>query len=378
MGVGWPFSDTSIVCIETLECAPPATHHPLFMTSRPITLGLLLLVLQTTFCHAAEIRGAGATFPSAVYKAWAAAYEAAHGAKVSYLATGSGDGIRRIVAREVDFGASDSPLGAAELEKHRLVQFPTAVGGIVPVVHLRGVAAGELKLASDVLAEIMRGTITQWNDTRIVALNPGVALPAARIVRVVRAEKSGTTEAFTKYLSAVSADWSSQVGHGQLVKWPGTTLAVDGNDGIVKALKDTHGAIGYVSYDRVVQHQLAAVKLRNRHGNFVAASEEGFRAAVQESDLNRKGDETASLLDQPGPLSWPVTVTTYVLIDAQPKTAAEARAAMQFLYWTFLKGDTLVRASGLTPLPTAIQGRLVPRFQKVRPQDGQPLNFYSF
>src|SRR5687768_1929073 len=200
------------------------------MTNRSIALGLLLLGLHATASHAAEIRGAGATFPSAVYKTWAAGYEKAHGAKVSYLATGSGDGIKRIIAREVDFGASDSPLAPAELEKNRLVQFPTAVGGIVPVVHLRGVASNELRLGGDVLADIMRGSITLWNDKRIAALNPGLALPAAAIVRIVRADKSGTTDAFSKYLSAVSGDWSAQVGHGQLVKWPGTTVAVDGND----------------------------------------------------------------------------------------------------------------------------------------------------
>lgn len=347
-------------------------------TLRSAALGLLFLGLQAASAQAVEIRGAGATFPSAVYKAWAASYEKASGAKVSYLATGSGDGIKRIVAREVDFGASDSPQGPDELEKHRLVQFPTAVGGIVPVVNLRGIAAHQLRLDGELLADIMRGTVTQWNDKRIAALNPGLSLPALTIVRIVRADKSGTTDAFSKYLSLASTEWAAHVGHGQLVKWPGTTTAADGNDGVVKALGDTPGAIAYVSYDRVLQHQLVAVKLRNRAGAYVAASEGAFKAAVQESDLSKKGDETATLLDLPGPLCWPVTVTTYLLIDAQPKTAAGAREAMQFLYWAFLKGDALVRGSGLTPLPTAVQARLVPRFQKVRPQDGQPLNFYSF
>jgi len=328
--------------------------------------------------HATEIRGAGATFPSAVYKTWAAGYEKERGGKVSYLATGSGDGIKRIIAREVDFGASDSPLPSAELEKHKLIQFPTAVGGIVPVVNLRSVEADRLRLSGELLADIMRGAIAQWNDKRIAALNPGISLPAAPIVRVVRADKSGTTDAFTKYLSAMSPEWRSTVGDGQLVKWPGAVRTVDGNDGIVAALQDTPGAIAYVSYDRVVHSGLTSVRLLNRAGNFVAASADGFRVAVQESDLNRRGDETASLLDQPGLLSWPITITTYVLIDAQPKTAAAASEALQFLYWTFLKGDSLVRSSGLTPLPTAVQARLIPRFQKVRPLDRQPLNFYSY
>jgi len=245
-------------------------------------------------------------------------------------------------------------------------------------VNLRGISANQLKLSGELLADIMRGAVTHWNDKRITTLNPELTLPAAPIVRVVRAEKSGTTEAFTKYLAAMSAEWASGVGHGQLVKWPGSVVAVEGNDGIVKTLKDTQGAIGYVSYDRVLSAKLVGVRMRNRANQFVSASEEAFKSAVTESDLNKKGDETASLLDQNGPLSWPITVTTYVLVDAQPKTAAGAREALQFLYWTFLRGDSLIRASGLTPLPTAIQARLIPRFQKVRPQDGQPLNFYSF
>lgn len=341
-----------------------------------LSLGVVLSLHGAAF--AADIKGAGATFPSAVYKTWAAGYEKERGGKVSYLPTGSGDGIKRIVAREVDFGASDSPMSQADLDKNRLLQFPTAVGGIVPVVNLRGVNANQLRLTGEVLADIMQGAIAQWNDKRIAILNPELSLPAIPIVRVVRAEKSGTTEAFTKYLSLVSLDWKKAVGHGQLVKWPGQVVAVEGNDGIVKALNEMHGAIGYASYDRVIGARLAGVRLRNRTGQFVVACEEGFRFAVQESDLDKKGDETASLLDQPGPLTWPISITTYVLIDAQPKTAASAREAMQFLYWAFLRGDSMIRNSGLTPLPTAIQARLIPRFQKVRPQDGQPLNFYGY
>jgi len=339
-------------------------------------LGLLLGLHNTVL--AAEIRGAGATFPSAVYKTWAAGYEKEHRGKVSYLPTGSGDGIKRIVAREVDFGASDSPLSPADLEKHKLVQFPMAVGGIVPVVTLRGVGANHLKLTGEVLADVMRGAIVQWNDKRIASLNPDLSLPATAIVRVVRAEKSGTTEAFTKYLATMSPAWASEVGSGQLVKWPSNVVAAEGNDGVVKALKETQGAISYVSYDRVIHNNLAGVRMRNHSGQYVAASEEGFKAAVQTSDLNKKGDETASLLDQDGPITWPISITTFILVDANPKSAAAASEAMQFLYWTFLRGDSLIRSTGLTPLPTAIQARLVPRFQKVRPQDGQPLNFYSF
>ena len=212
------------------------------MTSTPTVFGALLLACLSSFSassQATEIHGAGATFPSAVYKSWAESYGKSHAAKVSYLPTGSGDGMHRISAREVDFGASDSAIGAADLEKNGLLQIPTAVGGIVPVVNLRGVANERLRLTGDVLADIMRGAITRWNDHRIAALNPEVDLPAAAIVRIVRAEKSGTSDAYTRYLSLMSADWKSQVGFGQLVKWPGDVTAVDGNDGVSKGVAAT-------------------------------------------------------------------------------------------------------------------------------------------
>lgn len=339
---------------------------------------LAVIALPPMSALAIDIHGAGATFPSSVYQAWAVDYGKTHATKVSYQATGSGDGVHRIEAREVDFGASDSALTMADLEKHGLIQIPSAVGGIVPVVNLRGVADGELKLSGEVLADIMRGAITQWSDRRIASLNPELTLPRTAIVRVVRAEKSGTTDGFTRYLAATSTDWATQVGSGQKVSWPGSVTAVDGNDGVAQAVAALPNAIGYVSFDRVARHKLASVRLRNRAGVFVAPSAEAFRSAVQESGLNRRGDETATLLDQPGAQSWPLTITTYLLVDARPKTAAGARAALQFIYWALLNGDALVRSSGLTPLPDVIQSRLVERFAHVRPQDGQPLNFYGY
>ena len=351
------------------------------MTSTPTVFGALLLASLSTVSVSAsataQIHGAGATFPSGVYKSWAESYGKSHDAKVTYQPTGSGDGVKRIGSREVDFGASDSAVSAADLEKLGLVQIPTAVGGIVPVVNLRGVGNERLRLGGDVLADIMRGTITRWNDKRIAALNPDVDLPAATIVRIVRAEKSGTSDAYTRYLSLMSPDWKSQVGAGQLVKWPGDVTAVDGNDGVAKGVAATPNSIGYVSFDRVARHKLAGVRLRNQAGAWVAASPEAFKAAVQESDLNRKGDESATLLDQPGAQSWPLTITTYLLLDARPKTAGGARDAVQFVFWSLQNGDAEVRSSGLTPLPAPIQARLVQRFERIHPQDGQPLNFFA-
>lgn len=347
------------------------------MTFRSRLVSALLLA-PAFLAQAADIRGAGATFPSDVYKSWATAYGQERGIRVSYQPTGSGDGIKRIVAREVDFGGTDSPLNAADLGRQRLVQFPIAIGGIVPVVNVRGIAANQLRLSGELLAGIMSGAVTHWNDKRIATLNPELNLPALPIVRVVRSEKSGSTDAYTRYLSLMSPSWKASVGHGQAVKWPGTPVAAEGNDGIVKALKATPGAIGYVSYDRVLQHKLAGVKLVNRAGNTVTAGEDGFKWAVRASDLNSKGDETASLLDQPGPLSWPITVTTYVLVDAAPQSSDKARESLQFLYWAFMKGDALLRSTGFTPLPATVQARLVPRFQSIRPQDGKALSFQAY
>ena len=339
---------------------------------------LLALILSSGgAASAAEppIRGAGASFPGAVYTTWAAAYEKTTGRPVVYQSTGSGDGQKRIMARELDFGASDSVLSADELARHELIQIPMVIGGVVPVVNLPGIKPNQLQLSGELLADIMRAEVTMWDDRRIASLNPGLRLPALPIARIVRADKSGSTEAFTRYLSAVSPAWKGAVGQGLAVPWPGRPTAADGNDGVVKGLLAVHGSIAYVSFDRVTRQGLSAVRLRNRAGNFVAASEEGFRAAVQQSGLARTGDERVSLLDQAGPFSWPITLTTYVLLDTKPRSAERARSTAKFLYWILLRGDELIRASGFTALPVIVQARLVRRFDQIKPQDGPLLDF---
>ncbi|QDL52779.1 phosphate ABC transporter substrate-binding protein PstS [Rhodoferax aquaticus] len=323
--------------------------------------------------------GAGASFPSAVYQLWAQKYEKAFNKPVSYMPTGSGDGVKKIIAREVAFGGTDSPLSEADLSKHRLVQLPVLVGGIVPIVNLKGISANELRLTGDVLADIFRGDIKVWNDKRIVALNPGVALPNLAITRIVRSEKSGTTEGLTKYLAHVSAEFKQEVGVSSLPTWPtgaAAARAVEGNDGVVKGIRDTQGAIGYLSFDRVLKHGLTAVRLRSGDGQtFVSASEEGFRAAVKASDMLRSGDETSSLMNTSAAAAWPITLTTYVLLDAQPKTASSVATALHFLYWTQLSGDGALRNSGFSPLPSEVQAKFSARLMKVKPQDGQAIAF---
>ena len=338
---------------------------------------LAALVLAGSGIARAEVQGAGASFPSKVYAKWAVRYERDSGVHVAYKATGSGDGVKQITERNVAFAGSDSPLSKEELARRKLVQLPMVVGGIVPVVNVPGVSAGALQLDGKTLADIMLGAIARWDDPRIVELNRGMRLPSLPIRRIVRAEKSGTTEGFARYLSQVSDAFKEQVGVSQLPKWGAAVTGVEGNDGVAKAIASTPGAIGYVSYDRVVQDGLVDVRLRNAAGNVVRASETGFRAAIVASDLGRTGDDLASLMDRPGVETWPITSATFALADANPQAAEGAAPALRFLYWCFLHGDDLTRGTGFAPLPIAVQSRLAARFASVRAQDGKVVSYVS-
>jgi phosphate transport system substrate-binding protein len=345
-----------------------------FFYRLPLVLAGLVL---SSAAAAQAVQGQGATFPAKVYDTWSRAFAKAGGGTVTYKGTGSGDGIKQIQARAVDFGGTDAPLGAAELARHKLVQIPMLVGGVVPVVNLPGMAA-PLQLDGELLADLFLGRVKVWNDARIAALNPGVALPVLPVRRVVRAEKSGTTEGFTRYLAGASARFKAEVGAGAAPPWPAEPLKAEGNDGMVQALRATPGAIAYVSFDRVLRDKLAAVKLRNAAGRFVAPSEAGFRAAILDSDMHRLGDDLATLLDRTGAETWPITLTSFVLVDAEPAGAAKAQGALKFLYWCFMHGDELTRGTGFAPLPVSVQSRLAARFTQVRPKDGLVPAYQSF
>lgn len=336
-------------------------------------------VLSQLLCLAhAEVTGAGATFPARVYDKWAQAYAQDRGVQVNYQQTGSGNGIQQIKARTVDFGGTDSPLSSKDLTLHKLIQIPMLVGGIVPVVNLPGITNNKLLLSGDVLADIMAGRITVWNDARITALNSGTTLPAKPIVRLVRAEKSGTTAGFTDYLSQVSASFNTEIGHSQLPNWPGQVLKAEGNDGVSRVLRATEGAITYISFDRVTKDTLAGVRLKNSVNGAIAASEAGFRAAIMDSDVARLGNDEASLINRPSPQAWPITLTSFVLFDQQPTDTARATAAMRYLYWCFVHGDELTQGTGFAPLPTSLQARLVGRFAKITLKDGTFLKVANF
>jgi len=320
----------------------------------------------------AAIRGAGATFPADVYSAWGEKYAREKNVALQYQSVGSGEGVKRISSRQVDFGASDEPLSLADLQAQNLMQFPTIVGALVPAYNLRGVKSGELRLTGPVLAKIFGGQIRSWDHPDIAALNPSLRLPARPIVRVVREESSGSTRNFAKYLARQDPAWEPRI--AQKIDWPGEVLAAKGTKGVADAIKGTDGSIGYVSYQAVMQQGLAAPHLQNRQGTFVLPSERTIQAAVKASDLSR-GEEGASLIDLAGPEAWPLTETTYVLVPKNVTDTAQAKRVLNFFYWVFAQGDRMAADTGFVPLPTMIQARMLTRFRQVTGPDGRPIEF---
>ncbi len=325
----------------------------------------------------AVIEAAGATFPALIYQRWAQRYEAERQVAFRYRPTGSGDGIRQISAGQVLMGGTDSPLTEAVLQERGLLQLPTLAGAVVPVFNLGPGAPRTLRLSAELLGDLFAGRTTHWDEPRIGALNPGFKFGHWPVQRVVRADQSGTTEAFTAYLSLIHSGFATEVGAHKLPRWPGKTLAAEGNGGVVKLLKTTVGALAYTGYDRAQQEGLSMIELQNADGLWVQASELGILQALQASDVHRKGLDTAPTLNQSGGGSWPITVVTFLLVDAQPPAAQReaSRQALQFLYWAFQRGDTLLRGTGFVPLPTALQARLVKRLLAVTSSDGGSLVF---
>lgn len=345
-------------------------QYPSSFPRRRLCQALAAWPLSTAAQTPPRLSAAGASFPAKAYARWGAQYQAQRGVALDYRATGSGDGIQQAIARRVPLAGTDVPLAAAELRRQRLVQLPMLVGGIVPVLHLPGLEATPLRLSGPLLAEIFLGRVARWDDPRIAELNRGLALPARRIVRVVRADTSGSTEGFTRYLESVSPAFRQELGSSPRPAWPGEVEAGAGNDGVSARVRALPGSIGYVSHDRVEADQLSPVLLRNRDGQWVAAGEAGFRSAILHSGLHREGDDLAPLVERPGAGSWPITLTSFLLLDAEPPQAAAVEEAMRFLWWCFMSGDALTRGTGFAPLPTAVQARLVARLAAVAPRTG--------
>lgn len=324
------------------------------------------------------IKGAGASFPSRVYERWAQRFAEQHqGVALRYIPTGSGDGVRQIKARMVQIGGTDNPLTSQQLNDSKLVQIPMLVGGLVPVVNVPGIAANQLVLNGEVLAALMQGDIARWDDSRIASLNPGLRLPAMAVTRIVRDDASGSTEVWTRFLGQASPRFAAAVPAGQKPAWPGSPLRAKGNDGVAALLKDTPGGLSYVSYDRVLKDKLVGVRLATPSGGTVVASEEAFRAAILASDMYKKGDDTAGLLNAPRSDAWPLTATSYVLLDASPQDMATADWVARFVYWCFMHGDELTRGTGFAPLPERVQARLSGRLLQIHGPGGQVPKFIA-
>jgi len=303
--------------------------------------------------NAAEITGAGASFIYPVMSKWSADYNAATSNKVNYQSIGSGGGIAQIKAKTVDFGSSDAPLKPEELAASGLAQFPSVIGGVVPVVNVAGIAPGALKLDGTVLANIFLGKIKTWNDPAIAALNPGVALPSAKITVVHRSDGSGTTFNFVNYLSKVSPEWKSSVGESTSVQWP-AGIGGKGNEGVAAYVKQIKGGIGYVELSYALQNKLSYTAMKNAAGKFVQPSDASFAAAAASADWASAKDFYLVMTNAPGAESWPITATNFILVHKKPKNAANGKATQEFFRWVYKSGDAQARQLDYVPLPDSL------------------------
>ena len=303
---------------------------------------------------AQQITGAGATFPAPVYAKWGEAAKAAVGIELNYQAIGSGGGQNQIFNRTVDFGASDAPVDGPKLAEQKLLQFPSVMGAVVPVVNIPGVELNKLKLTGDVLADIYAGKISKWNDARIVALNPGLALPNLAVAPVYRADGSGTTFVFTSYLSAVSGEWKSKVGAATSVKWPAGNGA-KGNDGVAATVKQVKGAIGYVENAYATKAKLVSTQLKNKSGAFVEPNLVSFGAAAESGDWKGAKNYAVDLIDTAGAKAWPIVSATFILLPQEPKDVGRSAAVMKFFDWAYANGGAIAGELEYIALPRSVQ-----------------------
>jgi phosphate transport system substrate-binding protein len=318
-----------------------------------------------------EITGAGASFPAPLYGKWADSYHKATGIKVNYQSIGSGAGIKQITAKTVDFGATDMPLRPEVLERDGLVQFPTVIGGVVPVVNIRGVAPGQMRLTGPVIADIYLGKIAKWNDKAIADLNPGLNLPNADIAVVRRADGSGTTFLFTNYLSKVSEEWKTRVGEGTAVQWP-TGLGGKGNEGVSAFLQRIPNSIGYVEYIYAKQNKQSHTLMRNAAGNFVAPDDTTFKAAAAGADWG-KASFGEILTNQAGKDAWPITGATFILMHRVQDKPAQGAAALRFFDWAYEHGDKTAQELEYVPLPDSLVKQIQASWAHIRDNAGKPV-----
>jgi phosphate transport system substrate-binding protein len=317
-------------------------------------LGLAVSLLATGTANAADITGAGATFPYPIYAKWAEAYKAKTGVGMNYQSIGSGGGIKQIEANTVDFGASDKPLEPADLEKNGLMQFPAVMGGDVPVYNLQGIANDEIKFSGPVLADIFLGKVTKWNDPEIAALNKGVKLPDLDITVVHRSDGSGTTFIWVNYLSKVSPEWKAKVGEGTSVQWPAGTGG-KGNEGVASYVQRLKGSIGYVEYAYALQNKMTVGQVQNKAGQFVKPSEDSFKAAAAGAEWDKAPGMYLLLTDQDGKASWPISGATFILMHTVQDKPDTALDVLKFFDWAYANGAKMATDLDYVPLPEKVQ-----------------------
>lgn len=319
-----------------------------------------------------EVTGAGATFPAPLYAKWASEYNKATGVKVNYQSVGSGAGLRQIDAKTVAFGASDMPIKGDELEKKGLVQFPTVIGGVVPVVNIKGITPGQMKLTGKILGDIYLGSIKKWNDPAIAALNPGVALPDADIAPVRRADGSGTTFVFTNYLSKVNAEWKAKVGEGTAVNWP-AGAGGKGNEGVAAFVGRLPNSIGYVEYAYVKQNKMTYAQMQNADGKFVHPSDDAFKAAA--ASANWPKDFYLILTEQPGAATWPITNPTFILMHKSQEKPADAATALKFFDWAYKSGDKMADDLDYVSLPGNVKESILKSWSAIQDTAGKAIAY---
>ncbi len=339
-----------------------------FLAASAFALGLVSAPVISI--QAAEITGAGATFPAPVYAKWAEAYKAATGHSVNYQAIGSGGGIKQITARTVVFGASDDPMKGPDLDRNGLLQFPAVIGGIVAVVNLPGVQPGQMKLTGEVLADIYRGAVTKWNDTKIAGLNPGVKLPGTAITLVYRSDSSGTTAGFTDYLAQVSGAFKTEIGAGKTVNWK-AGVGGKGNAGVAANVTKIDGAIGYVEFAYAKQNRMTHTAMVNRDGKTVQPDDKTFAAAAANANWNAAPGFGVNLNNQPGDQAWPMTSASFILMHKLAEKPERSLEALEFFQWALNKGQNLALELDYVPLPAVVVKQIEASWAGIRDASGK-------
>jgi phosphate transport system substrate-binding protein len=364
-------SSLVVTVAEVLACQPLETNMRLnkLLKSVAVTAAVTAGAAMTfSSAIAADLTGAGATFPYPIYAKWAEAYKKATGTGLNYQSIGSGGGIKQIKARTVDFGASDMPLKAEELEADGLMQFPMVMGGVVPIVNLDGVTPGQLKLTGPVLADIYLGKISKWNASEIASLNPGVKLPAEEITVVHRADGSGTSFLFTDFLSKTNPDFKTKVGSGTAVKWP-VGVGGKGNEGVAANVQRIKNSIGYVEYAYAKKNNMQHAQLKNREGQFVQPDDETFKAAAAGADWSKAPGFALVLTDQAGKNSWPITGASFILMHKAQADGAKGKEVLKFFDWAYKNGGAMATELDYVAMPASVTN-LVQNAWKSQLKDG--------